>query len=198
MARRTVIAEYTQEWRRGMSRRKPWRWCLSGGQGGRMEVLTQARAKPGAPLRRCLSLDRLPLSNLAHSGISDIWVVVQYGDALDQRRMANGRPWDLDRTHGGCAILPPSRGGGRRHRLRRGRCRHPLPQPAIHPRVRPRPAARTQRRPRLELDYDDVIAAHREKAPSVRLVTTCPRPRLQLRHRRRQPPAGNRLRVQSR
>ncbi len=77
-----------------------------------MEVLTQVRAKPALPFAGVYRLIDFSLSNLAHSGIGDVWVVVQYETHSINDVLANGRPWDLDRTHGGLMILPPQQGKG--------------------------------------------------------------------------------------
>ena len=55
----------------------------------------------------------IALSNVAHSGFDDVWVMEQYEPHALNDHLANGRPWDLDRTHGGLRILPPfQRGNG--------------------------------------------------------------------------------------
>ncbi len=48
-----------------------------------------------------------PLSNCHHSRVSDVWVIQQYEPHELTKQLANGRPWDLDRTHGGLRILHP-------------------------------------------------------------------------------------------
>ena len=94
---------------------------LAGGQGGRLQLLTESRAKPAVPFAGVYRLVDFPLSNCEHSGIADVWVSVQYQTASLTEHLANGRPWDLDRTTGGLMTLPPSRAasgrasrGGRR------------------------------------------------------------------------------------
>src|SRR5699024_5551276 len=39
--------------------------------------------------------------------ISDVGVVVQYETQSIMAVLANGRPWDLDRTNGGLRVIPP-------------------------------------------------------------------------------------------
>lgn len=80
---------------------------LAGGQGNRMEVLTQDRAKPALPFAGVYRLLDFPLSNLRHSGVEDVWMVVQYETQSIIEVLAGGRPWDLDRSHGGLRVLPP-------------------------------------------------------------------------------------------
>ena len=84
----------------------------AGGSGGRMDVLTRERAKPALPFAGVYQLVDFPLSNLAHSGISEVWLSLQYQGATLQEPVANGRPWDLDRTRGGLRLLLPQEGTG--------------------------------------------------------------------------------------
>lgn len=75
-----------------------------------MGVLTDARAKPALPFAGTHRLVDFPLSNCANTGISDVWVVQQYEPHALEDHLANGRPWDLDRTNGGLLLLPPFEG----------------------------------------------------------------------------------------
>lgn len=84
----------------------------AGGAGGRMEVLTRERAKPALSFAGAYQLIDFPLSNLTHSGISDVWLSVQFLGATLEEQVANGRPWDLDRTRGGLRLLMPEEGTG--------------------------------------------------------------------------------------
>ena len=74
---------------------------LAGGRGSRMGVLTQDRAKPALPFAGTYRLLDFSLSNLRHSGIDDVWVLVQFETQSILDVLAGGRPWDLDRSHGG-------------------------------------------------------------------------------------------------
>ena len=80
---------------------------LAGGAGGRLGVLTQRRAKPATPFAGVYRLIDFPLSNCAHSGLSDVWIVQQYQPVSISDHLANGRPWDLDRSEGGLMVLHP-------------------------------------------------------------------------------------------
>ena len=86
---------------------------LAGGAGGRLELLTDQRAKPAVPFAGVYRLVDFPLSNCQHSAIADVWVSVQYHPTSLSAHLANGRPWDLDRTVGGLMMLPPFRGTDR-------------------------------------------------------------------------------------
>jgi glucose-1-phosphate adenylyltransferase len=84
----------------------------AGGSGGRMDVLTRERAKPALPFAGVYQLVDFPLSNLAHSDISDVWLSLQYQGSSIEEPVANGRPWDLDRSRGGLRLLMPQQGTG--------------------------------------------------------------------------------------
>src|SRR3954468_3045675 len=86
---------------------------LAGGAGGRLELLTEHRAKPAVPFAGVYRLVDFPLSNCQHAQIADVWVSVQFHPASLAEHLSNGRPWDLDRTPGGLMTLPPRRGDDR-------------------------------------------------------------------------------------
>ena len=77
-----------------------------------MDVLTRERAKPALPFAGVYQLVDFPLSNLAHSGVTDVWLSLQFQGATLEEQVANGRPWDLDRSHGGLRLLMPEQGTG--------------------------------------------------------------------------------------
>lgn len=84
----------------------------AGGAGGRLDVLTRERAKPALPFAGVYQLVDVPLSNCAHSGISEVWLAVQFQGSTLEEQVANGRPWDLDRNAGGLRLLMPQEGTG--------------------------------------------------------------------------------------
>ena len=86
---------------------------LAGGAGGRLELLTEQRAKPAVPFAGVYRLIDFPLSNCLYSGIADVWVSVQFHPMSISDHLANGRPWDLDRSVGGLMTLPPFLGDDR-------------------------------------------------------------------------------------
>src|SRR5215218_535018 len=86
---------------------------LAGGAGGRLELLTERRAKPAVPFAGVYRLIDFPLSNCQHSSIADVWVSVQFHPTSLSDHLSNGRPWDLDRTAGGLMMLPPFQGTDR-------------------------------------------------------------------------------------
>jgi len=83
---------------------------LAGGQGSRMGALTDERAKPALRVGGSYRLIDIALSNLANSHLSDVWVVEQYLPHSLNEHLSAGRPWDLDRTHGGLRTLAPFEG----------------------------------------------------------------------------------------
>ncbi len=86
---------------------------LAGGAGGRLELLTENRAKPAVPFAGVYRLIDFSLSNCEHSQIADVWVSVQFNPTSLSEHLSNGRPWDLDRTSGGLMTLPPFLGTDR-------------------------------------------------------------------------------------
>ncbi|MEE6272289.1 sugar phosphate nucleotidyltransferase [Georgenia sp. MJ206] len=86
---------------------------LAGGAGSRLELLTERRAKPAVRFAGTHRLIDFPLSNARNSGLEDVWVVQQFHPTSLNVHLANGRPWDLDRTRGGLLVLEPYQGDER-------------------------------------------------------------------------------------
>jgi glucose-1-phosphate adenylyltransferase len=86
---------------------------LAGGRGSRLGPLTTGRAKPSLPVGGHYRLIDVALSNAAHSGLADVWVLQQYEPHLLNEHLSGGRPWDLDRSRGGFRTLPPFEGHDR-------------------------------------------------------------------------------------
>ncbi len=80
---------------------------LAGGQGSRLQVLTKNVAKPAVPFGGKYRIIDFPLSNCINSGIDTVGVLTQYQPLELNTYIGNGQPWDLDRSNGGVAILPP-------------------------------------------------------------------------------------------
>ncbi|CAA9217666.1 MAG: Glucose-1-phosphate adenylyltransferase [uncultured Acidimicrobiales bacterium] len=83
---------------------------LAGGAGGRLDLLTEHRAKPAVPFGGTHRLVDVALSCCSHAGISDVWLSEQHNPASLSDHLANGRPWDLDRTSGGLLVVHPAKG----------------------------------------------------------------------------------------
>jgi len=80
---------------------------LAGGQGSRLSVLTDKRAKPAVPFAGKYRIIDFVLSNLVHSNIHAVGILTQYRPRSLNEHIGRGRPWDLDRMHGGVALLQP-------------------------------------------------------------------------------------------
>lgn len=93
---------------------------LAGGAGGRLELLTRERAKPAVPYAGTHRLIDFPLSNCHNAGLSDVWISQQFNPISLSDHLANGRPWDLDRTIGGLLTLQPRLDHGDRGGFQRG------------------------------------------------------------------------------
>jgi glucose-1-phosphate adenylyltransferase len=93
---------------------------LAGGAGGRLELLTHSRAKPAVPFAGTHRLIDFPLSNCHNAQIGDVWVSQQFNPVSLTDHLANGRPWDLDRTSGGLLHLHPREGNDDRTGFQRG------------------------------------------------------------------------------
>lgn len=154
-----------------MARSKILALVMAGGAGGRMDLLTDARAKPALPYAAVYRLIDIPLSHCVHSEINDVWVFEQFQAHTLNDYLANGRPWDLDRTYGGLRVLPPETG------LEEGGW-HQGNADAIY---RSRRFIREFAPDLLlvlssdhiyRLDYRDVVDAHRQGNADVTLVTT--------------------------
>src|ERR671916_2163796 len=93
---------------------------LAGGAGGRLELLTHERAKPAVSFAGTHRLIDFPLSNCHNSGLSDVWLAQQFNPISLSDHLANGRPWDLDRSVGGLLVLQPRLGHSDRGGFQRG------------------------------------------------------------------------------
>ncbi len=80
---------------------------LAGGEGKRLSVLAQERAKPAVPFAGKYRIIDFTLSNCVNSGITRVAVIPQYNPRSLARHIGVGRPWDLDRTIGGITLLYP-------------------------------------------------------------------------------------------
>ncbi len=150
---------------------KPLTLILAGGPGTRLDVLTARRAKPAMPFAGVYRLIDFPLSNCLHSGLSDVWVVEQYEPLSLSDHLANGRPWDLDRTYGGLITLHPflSREGGEFHR---GTADAVHSNSAFIREFNPDVVLVMSSDHIYKLDYRDVIDRHLETSADVTMVTT--------------------------
>jgi glucose-1-phosphate adenylyltransferase len=79
---------------------------LAGGQGDRLSVLSEERAKPAVVYGGRYRIIDFALSNCVNSGVSRVGVLTQYRPRSLNDHIGNGRPWDLDRQ-GGVTLLQP-------------------------------------------------------------------------------------------
>jgi glucose-1-phosphate adenylyltransferase len=93
---------------------------LAGGEGERLSILSQVRAKPGVPFGGKYRIIDFALSNTVNSGLTDVGILTQYAPRSLIDHIGVGRPWDLDRSRGGVALLQPFLGRGRARDWYRG------------------------------------------------------------------------------
>ena len=80
---------------------------LAGGQGERLSLLSQKRAKAAVPFAGKYRIIDFALSNCVNSGIADVAVLTQYRPHSLHDHLGIGKPWDLDRQQGGIRLLQP-------------------------------------------------------------------------------------------
>ena len=136
-----------------------------------MDVLTRERAKPTLPFGGCYQLVDIALSNLVHSGITDVWLSVQFQAGSLHRHLARGAALG-PRPHPRRPALADARGGrrvGGAGRLLRRQRRRPVALRRLDPPVRrrrrrgdqhrpgvgPRPAPGRRRAPRARVGLHD-------------------------------------------
>jgi glucose-1-phosphate adenylyltransferase len=83
---------------------------MAGGEGTRLSVLSEKRAKPSVPFAGKFRIIDFPLSNCVNSGIFDVAILTQYRPHSLNNHIGNGKPWDLDRNQGGVVLLQPYQG----------------------------------------------------------------------------------------
>ncbi|GAA0240077.1 glucose-1-phosphate adenylyltransferase family protein [Cryptosporangium japonicum] len=154
-----------------MARPRTLLLVLAGGAGGRLELLTDHRAKPAVPYGGSYRLIDVSLSNAHHSGVDDVWVIEQFHPVSLTDHLANGRPWDLDRTHGGLLTLHPHRGTDREG-WHQGTADALWRQAPLIREFDPDHLVVVSADAVYALDYDTVVAAHAEGGGDVTMVTT--------------------------
>jgi glucose-1-phosphate adenylyltransferase len=145
---------------------------MAGGEGSRLELLTERRAKPALPFAGVFRLIDFPLSNCVHSGIEDVWVLQQYRLQSLNDQLANGRPWDLDRTYGGLRLLPPQLGAGEEDGFHEGNAAAIWRNRELIAQYDPEITLVLSADHVYRLDYGEVLARHRDRRAAVTVVTT--------------------------
>ncbi len=85
---------------------------LAGGEGSRLTVLSEHRAKPSVPFAGKYRIIDFTISNCINSQIFDVAVLTQYRPHSLNEHIGIGKPWDLDRNQGGIRLLQPYRARG--------------------------------------------------------------------------------------
>jgi glucose-1-phosphate adenylyltransferase len=80
---------------------------LAGGQGERLSIFSEKRAKPAVPFAGKYRIIDFALSNCVNSNLFDVLVLTQYRPLSLHDHIGNGKPWDLDRLHGGVRMVSP-------------------------------------------------------------------------------------------
>ncbi|MDR2867048.1 MAG: NTP transferase domain-containing protein, partial [Acholeplasmatales bacterium] len=80
---------------------------LAGGQGSRLDLLSQRRSKPAMPFAGKFRIIDFALSNLMHSQMYDCAILTQYQPLSLNEHIGSGKPWDLDRLESHVSILQP-------------------------------------------------------------------------------------------
>ena len=80
---------------------------MAGGQGERLSILAQERAKPAMPFAGRYRIIDFTLSNCANSGIYDIAILTQYQPLSLADHIGVGEPWGLDAPDREIRLLQP-------------------------------------------------------------------------------------------
>jgi glucose-1-phosphate adenylyltransferase len=80
---------------------------MAGGVGAELGILTAQRAEAAVPFAGKYRIIDFTLSNCVNSGIYDVAVLTQYQPRSLNVHIGTGKPWDLDRAHGGVRLLQP-------------------------------------------------------------------------------------------
>lgn len=83
---------------------------LAGGEGSRLNVLVQARAKPAVPFGGIYRIIDFTLSNIMNSGMERVGVLTQYKPLSLMSHVGSGKAWDFEGRNRGIKILPPHTG----------------------------------------------------------------------------------------
>ncbi len=144
---------------------------LAGGAGGRLELLTHERAKPAVSFAGTHRLIDFPLSNCHNAGISDVWVAQQFNPISLSDHLANGRPWDLDRTSGGLLILQPRLGDEGREGFQQGTADALWRNAPLIREFAPDALVVVSADAVYKLDYEALVEEHAESGAAVTMVT---------------------------
>jgi glucose-1-phosphate adenylyltransferase len=145
---------------------------LAGGAGGRLELLTRRRAKPAVPFAGTHRLIDFPLSNCHNAGLSDVWIAQQFNPISLSDHLANGRPWDLDRTTGGLLILQPRLGHDDREGFQQGTADALWRNAPLIKEFAPEALVVASADAVYALDYGELVEEHVSSDAALTMVTT--------------------------
>ncbi len=83
---------------------------LAGGQGSRLSILSEHRAKPAVPFGSNYRIIDFVLSNIMHSGIPYAGILTQYKPYSLMTHIGSGESWGFTSRQSVLKILPPYRG----------------------------------------------------------------------------------------
>ena len=85
-------------------------FILAGGQGSRLNVLSDRRAKPGVPFGGIYRIIDFTLTNIMKSGVPHVGILTQYKPSSLMDHIYNGAAWDFAGIYRTIKILPPLQG----------------------------------------------------------------------------------------
>lgn len=83
---------------------------LAGGQGSRLSILSNKRAKPAVPFGGHYKIIDFTLSNIMHAGIGVVGILTQYKPHSLTEHIGSGKPWGFSGRNRTARILPPYKG----------------------------------------------------------------------------------------
>src|SRR5437868_3297703 len=83
---------------------------LAGGQGSRLSVLSNRRAKPAVPFGGAYRIIDFTLSNIMHANIGVVGVLTQYKPHSLTEHIGTGESWGFTGRDRTARILPPYKG----------------------------------------------------------------------------------------
>src|SRR5215218_6048868 len=145
---------------------------LAGGAGGRLDLLTHSRAKPAVSFAGTHRLIDFPLSNCVNAGLGDVWVSQQFNPVSLSDHLANGRPWDLDRTSGGLLLIHPREGNDDRTGFHQGTADALWRNAELVRQFAPQALVVVSADAVYKLDYGALVQEHADSGKPVTMVTT--------------------------
>ncbi|MCU0477422.1 MAG: sugar phosphate nucleotidyltransferase [Chloroflexi bacterium] len=143
---------------------------LAGGEGARLSILSEKRAKPAVPFGGKFRIIDFALSNCVNSDIDNVAVLTQYNPRSLSDHIGSGRPWDLDRSVGGVRILPPYIGRGKASEWYRGTADAVLQNMSVVDQAPGDAVVVLAGDHVYKMDYSPFVAFHRQKHADVTIA----------------------------